>query len=1575
MTDSALSFDFGNPFYSRSNFISNFTISAVPNSSLSNDPIPSEPPRIPPISPQILGAVPGRNSDQFLEGGDLRDRAPSFVNSSSFIGPRNRLSSNNLPDEMVSEDVSLLLKKLNISKENVLYMERSDIVTLADIYEKDPAKNIVLRTNFMALRDKLLVPTLPRERPEEQNKSVASVDTARFSTFGSAFFPDADNVARPRETPKWPLVLGRTYRGFSDSVPVSSFCSKLISVGIRESLSNVEFYRMVMENLDIDLNVEAINYLIKHGVVDDSKAAQRLSCLYDFLKARFALTDNTSVLQSKLERLSQGTSSVAEYSELFMKHLEELKMAQGSSAISESYKLSTFKRGLHEKYRIFADDQQYNIKTLSDLISALLIWEQAYFAREEKFPNSKTPSKLKLSVAEKIRCPFCRRGFHSESDCWEKFPNLRPPKCSVCEKFHRGKCFGAKTSNTGNDSSKFKMIGSGEVMKTTFSSVVDFQQCGLLKVEKPWVVRLDSFGLESLLDTGASCSMISGKVAVEVLNSYPKTSSLIKLPNPVTVQFGDAKKIMATQSVILSSALNGCDLELLIIPCLSVPVIIGQGDIRAHHLIKEVTSYAAQDMQSDHFENKNSKFQFSRNDEGHIVVSCPMFENASILPWREKQRSHSEVELKIMDNLVDDMLVKKQLRKVSPQEVLIVQEIILVDKLTAKGIAKPKTFPPEEGRYRLVLDSRPANALRFDQSTGSWIVNNLLFGPSRPSETNELRQSQMSSLSQVESIPRKDRKIYAKIDLKNAFYSTYTTEKLSKLFGFKHRDQYYCFMVIPMGWFLSALVFQDVVSYVISLTDIKIPNVFVKHQQDDILIVGDSIENVQLAMNQLTQKFTECGFIIKPEKCEGPSDSVIFCGLKLLPDGGVKPWPVKRQLDNIAAATAAELFMKAKTVAETKHVLKSWLGTANYYSKWLPADLREQNLFLHTTLHKLDTGEVSRKEVVEAAMKFVEDLCFWWLTNSFALYGGGDGLEDTLIVTDSNVSGWTGCIFRLIQVNKDAIERPLPFSLDGLLSSHEKDLIPPEKSIDDYALAPVRFDGARWDTLFEKSQSSTWRERAAAMLITHRNRDCLSGKVFILSDNKNLVGSWKNSESLTASLCNAFQTYIGHVHDAIHVKRSHPIIMWVDNSARNLSISNLAVKRISSEPQNIGKREKVDNIDNLSDDEELSDVDLSSESSDLEGDADILSGQPDEEETSQNDMSNLLDKGWIYRQDGLFYTTDKLPGNVAPDSFVILEKDAHDVLTSIHRDYGHPTIAGMRKILHLWKLWIFNFYKHAKDVVSSCMHCLECRDTYHPMRSSIPMVRKPMEMIMVDFLQPEKSSQPAFIVIRDRYSGYVEGRAIEKMDSFEVRQLLLEWISRFGAPLTFLSDNAEAFSANIMENLYSKYKITHRKTPIYDPQANGSVERTIKTIEEGLRIELESGSPPQEAIHIVCGRINRTISVPGNPESIAPRSVIFGFDELNPFVPRSIKTFNFAHDLAIGQRVLTKIQNAPKLSRQFEDTGCTIHGIEGNHVYSLLDANGKLLKNFYRRERLKPLLPLRLIEDNLKSLSWGEVCG
>ncbi len=700
-------------------------------------------------------------------------------------------------------------------------------------FEKDETSQLVLLNRLLKIKRGPQVPQALNSTPVIHDSSS---EQSKSSNFGNVLFPQVSN--KSRDVNKWPLVLGRTFRGTSDDTSVSKFCTLLISYGIKESASAVEFFRYILYNLSPEINVEVVNFLISKGCIEDQCASHRLSVLYNYLKSKYAITDNPSILYSKLECMKQESRSVADFAADFRIKVEELRVSQASVPLAESHILSVFKRSLHEAYRRCADEH-FEITTLDRMIDALMLWERNFALREGHMPNTKTISKVKLTVAQRMKCPFCKKCFHSESKCWEKYPELKPRKCTDCSKSHLGKCR-VDAPDEAQSSSKFRCSDDTKLVKSAIVSI-DTTSCNLLSTSKPWVVRLEHYDLSVPLDTCASCSMMSPSKALEILDAY-EDAELRELLYPFPVEFGNSTKVQASQTVLLKHCFNDDILEFLIIPHLSVPILIGHSDIIKFCLLQQNNLKVSVDHLSppSNFLTTSVSdapdIQLTQNDKGNIVVRCPMFENANVLPWREKARSHSEVESQIIDKLLEDMISSGKVREANFNEIVVVQELILVDKFVSKGIQKPKVYPPEGGRYRLVLDCRPANALRLDNSKQVWVVDDLLFGKNKASETNEVKQSQRSALSQIESISRSKRKIFAKIDLKNAFYSCFITKQLSKIFGFRHRNRYYTFMVLPMGWFLSPLLFQDIVSYVLTYCLDKIPKVSVIHQQDDILI-------------------------------------------------------------------------------------------------------------------------------------------------------------------------------------------------------------------------------------------------------------------------------------------------------------------------------------------------------------------------------------------------------------------------------------------------------------------------------------------------------------------------------------------------------------------------------------------------------------------------------------------------------------------------------------------------------------------------------------------------------------------
>jgi hypothetical protein len=135
-------------------------------------------------------------------------------------------------------------------------------------------------------------------------------------------FEDSNgSVSKNRDINKWPLVLNRRFDGTADSCSISKFCTLLISYGVKQHANSVEFFPFVIYNWSSDVTVEVVNHPIKENCMEDEYSSKRLSILYDFLKTKYAITDNPLMLFSKLESNTQGHRGISEYGGEFRKQM------------------------------------------------------------------------------------------------------------------------------------------------------------------------------------------------------------------------------------------------------------------------------------------------------------------------------------------------------------------------------------------------------------------------------------------------------------------------------------------------------------------------------------------------------------------------------------------------------------------------------------------------------------------------------------------------------------------------------------------------------------------------------------------------------------------------------------------------------------------------------------------------------------------------------------------------------------------------------------------------------------------------------------------------------------------------------------------------------------------------------------------------------------------------------------------------------------------------------------------------------------------------------------------------------
>ncbi|KAE8222681.1 hypothetical protein CF326_g8332 [Tilletia indica] len=90
------------------------------------------------------------------------------------------------------------------------------------------------------------------------------------------------------------------------------------------------------------------------------------------------------------------------------------------------------------------------------------------------------------------------------------------------------------------------------------------------------------------------------------------------------------------------------------------------------------------------------------------------------------------------------------------------------------------------------------------------------------------------------------------------------------------------------------------------------------------------------------------------------------------------------------------------------------------------------------------------------------------------------------------------------------------------------------------------------------------------------------------------------------------------------------------------------------------------------------------------------------------------------------------------------------------------------------------------------------------------------------------------VVARDDLSGWVEAQALRQKTARAVARFLVEDVfTRHGLPLQITTDQGTEFKG-VVDKLLTKYKVDITRTSIYNPRANGAVERGHSPLKEAI---------------------------------------------------------------------------------------------------------------------------------------------
>ena len=93
----------------------------------------------------------------------------------------------------------------------------------------------------------------------------------------------------------------------------------------------------------------------------------------------------------------------------------------------------------------------------------------------------------------------------------------------------------------------------------------------------------------------------------------------------------------------------------------------------------------------------------------------------------------------------------------------------------------------------------------------------------------------------------------------------------------------------------------------------------------------------------------------------------------------------------------------------------------------------------------------------------------------------------------------------------------------------------------------------------------------------------------------------------------------------------------------------------------------------------------------------------------------------------------------------------------------------------------------------------------------------------------------------DEHSRFPEVEIVRSTSTPVTIERLEKIFSVHGFPVEFVSDNGPPFNRHEFHNYLAQNGIKHRKITQYWPQANGHVERFMRTIEKSVRIAHSQG--------------------------------------------------------------------------------------------------------------------------------------
>ena len=622
---------------------------------------------------------------------------------------------------------------------------------------------------------------------------------------------------------------------------------------------------------------------------------------------------------------------------------------------------------------------------------------------------------------------------------------------------------------------------------------------------------------------------------------------------------------------------------------------------------------------------------------------------------------------------------------------------------------------------------------------------------------------------------------------------------------------------------------------------------------DDILVFGSTIEEHNHNLECVLRSLKMNNLKVSPEKCKFLQSEVKYIGHVFCAEG-IKTDPEKVKI------------IKEWQAPKDVKGLQKVLGLINYYRKFVKNistltqplyDLLNCEHFIWTSEHEKCFNEIKTKLI----------------TSPILSYPSKEG--KFILETDSS----NYCIGGVLKQEQNGIERVIAY-------------------------------GSRKLSKSEVNYCITKKEFLAIIYFVRHYKHYLLGKNFLIrTDHEPLKGILNTAKKVSNQFVRWKIELEQYNFDIEYIKGNTNIV--ADTLSRMIDCKKCGEIHTENEKiMSFDIENKINKISQLGDNELKIIYEL------------IKSGILDRK--MPNELRNCSQSAkilWARRGELIILNETLYLRTKGIDKLVVPLRLKEELVKKVHNNLGH---IGIRKTIDFLKSKYYwpKLEECVVQILNNCSNCMHTKDKNSKERAPLQstVTGYPFEKIAIDITGPLLNTPKGnkyILGIIDHFSKYTALIPLKSTESHIIADAILtNWICYFGAPVEIVSDNAQNFKSQLIQELSMICGCQKSYIPAYYPQANGIIERLFRTAKSMIKTLLfNEGSHWDECIPFINMALRNTIQ---DTTQISPHEAIFGerarlpiewqFVDFYKNIPSTLNEYNL--------KVINRLRSIHKFMRE-----------------------------------------------------------